>query len=148
MVLKPRLNLDQVTRILRMSPICEIDHLLGDIAAPLAREADTLLDLREAATSASHPGRCVSCYFKLLAASPQQVSPRLTPLREWLESRIEITATGDEGLLLETLPLHLDAPDLESCCRRVMDAIFEDRSYVHARTIGLQFRFRPAVATA
>ncbi len=132
-----------------MSPITEIDHLLVEIASPLAREADTLLDLRDAAASPhAHPGRCVSCYFKLLAAAPAHLAPRLTPLRRWLENRIEIAATDDHQALLEVLPLHLDnAADLESCCQRVMDLFFEDRSYRETREIGLSFRFRPTPAT-
>jgi|SRR5690606_19444572 len=130
-----------------MSPINEIDQVLVEIASPLAREADTLLDLRSAASEAPHPGRCVSCYFKLLAAASDETASRLTPLRRWLEARIEIAATADSGDLLETLPLNLaDTLDLESCCRRTMAQMFEDRSYEHVARLALQFRFRPTTA--
>ncbi|WP_221030727.1 hypothetical protein [Actomonas aquatica] len=132
-----------------MSPITEIDHLLIEIASPLAREADTILDLRAAASADPHPGRCVSCYFKLLAAAPADLTPRFTPLRRWLEARIEITATDDQRqTLLEVLPLQLDDADLESCCRRAMNHIFEDRAYPQSSEIGLRFRFRSATPTS
>lgn len=130
-----------------MSPISEIDQILAGIAKPLVHEADTLLDLREAAAHSPHPGRCVSCYFKLLASVPHGTSPNLTSLRHWLESRIEIAATGEQGDLLEVLPLDLaETEDLESCCRRAMDLFLEDRSYAHTNEIGLCFRFRPEEA--
>lgn len=130
-----------------MSPNSDIDHLLAEIAAPLVREADTLLDLRAAASQSPHPGRCISCYFKLAAALPENAVTRLTPLRRWLEERIEIAATCEQGNLLETLPVDLeDTDDLESFCRRAMDLFLEDRSYEKTGEIGLCFRFREAVA--
>ena len=72
----------------------DIDALLAPLAAPLRRSADHLLDLRSAARTGTTPGRCIRCYFELLAAAPSAVQPRLTPLRAWLEARIE-AATGD-----------------------------------------------------
>jgi hypothetical protein len=130
-----------------MSPVSEIDELLAGISERLAHQVDTLLDLREAVAQALHPGRCVSCYFKLLESSPAAAQPHLTPLRRWLETRIEIAATGDRGNLLEVLPLDLnEIADLETCCRRTIDLFFEDRSYVDSPQIGLRFRFRKATA--
>lgn len=130
-----------------MSPVSEIDQLLAGISDRLAHQADTLLDLREAVAYAPHPGRCVSCYFKLLESSPATAHPHLTSLRRWLETRIEIAATGDRGDLLEVLPLDLnEVADLEACCRRTIDLFFEDRSYLDSQQIGLRFRFRAETA--
>ncbi|MCF3649298.1 hypothetical protein [Synoicihabitans lomoniglobus] len=131
-----------------MSHIIEIDQLLIEIASPLSKEADTILDLRAAASAQPHPGRCVMCYFKLLAAAPSVAVPRLTSLRRWLEARIEIAATRDSGDVLETMPLDLStATDLESCCQRTINTILEDRDYrAGAPAVALQFRFRPATA--
>lgn len=123
----------------------DLDTLLAPLAAPLRRAADQLLDLRSAARSGSTPGRCIRCYFELLAAAPSSVQPRLTPLRAWLEARIEAAATDAEGRLLETLPVDLDTDDLETCCRRIMREVTENRAYATPH-ITLGFRYKPAAS--
>lgn len=125
----------------------DIDALLAPLAAPLSRAADQLLDLRSAARSGTTPGRCIRCYFELLAAAPSSVQPQLTPLRAWLEFRIEAAATDADGQLLETLPVTLDAQDLETCCRRLMREVTEDRAY-DTPHINLGFRYKPAALAA
>lgn len=126
-----------------LSAVTDLDSLLASLATPLRRASDSLLDLREAARSGTAPGRCIRCYFNLLAAAPSAEQPRLTPLRAWLEARIEAAATDAEGRLLETLPVRLDTEDLESCCRRLMREVTEDRSYPTTH-IQLGFRYKAA----
>ena len=149
----PRLNLslnfdetDSQTTVKTTQPD-DLDALLAPLAAPLRREADSLLDLRAAARAGSTPGRCIRCYFNLLAAAPASVQPSLTPLRAWLEARIEAAATDAEGRFLEALPVDLDAEDLETCCRRLMREMTENRSY-QSPHINLGFRYKKAAPLA
>lgn len=127
--------------------IDDLDTLLASLVAPLRNAGDNLLDLRDAARSGSTAGRCIRCYFNLLAAAPSAVQPRLTPLRAWLEARIEAAATDAEGRLLEAIPVSLDAEDLESCCRRLMREMTENRAYATPH-INLGFRYKPAPLAA
>jgi hypothetical protein len=121
----------------------ELDTLLASLATPLRRASDSLLDLREAVRSRTAPGRCIRCYFTLLAAAPRAEQARLTPLRAWLEARIEAAATDGEGRLLEIFPVRLDTEDLETCCRRLMREVTEDRAHA-APHIQLGFRYKAA----
>lgn len=124
------------------APFADIDPLLAPLAAPLRRAADTLLDLRAAARQGTTPGRCIRCYFQLLAASPAADQARLTPLRAWLETHIEAAASDADGRLLETLPVDLAAsPDLETCCRSLMDEMLQNRAYDTPR-LTLAFRYK------
>lgn len=118
--------------------------LLSPIAKPLAREADTLLDLHEALEIQPHPGRCIRCYFQLLAAASNQVEPRLTPLRRWLEQHIEIAACAEGSAeALEHFPLDLGTSHtLEECCQRSMATVILDRTYAGSPNLALEFRFR------
>lgn len=125
----------------------DLDALLAPLAGPLRRAADHLLDLRSAARAGTTPGRCIRCYFDLLAAAPSAVQPRLTPLRAWLEARIEAEATDAEGRLLETMPVTLDTEDLESCCRRLMREMTENRAHATPH-INLGFRYKPEALAA
>jgi hypothetical protein len=126
-----------------MSPdaVADLDPLLAPLAAPLRRAADSLLELREAARSGETPGRCIRCYFQLLAAASRDVQPRLTPLRAWLENHIEAAASDADGRLLEVIPVRLDADDLETCCRGIMREMHEDRAY-DTPSIRLDFRYK------
>lgn len=126
-----------------MSPhaVADLDPLLAPLVAPLRRAADSLLELREAARSGATPGRCIRCYFQLLAAASRDVQPRLTPLRAWLEKHIEAEACDADGQLLEVLPVRLDADDLETCCRGIMREMHEDRAY-DTPSILLGFRYK------
>jgi hypothetical protein len=70
--------------------------------------------------------------------------PRLTPLRVWLEAHIEAAANDAEGRLLETLPVDLAAaPDLETCCRYLMDELRQNRAYATPH-LALSFRYKTA----
>ncbi len=128
-----------------MSPhlVADLDPLLAPLASPLRRAADSLLELREAARAGATPGRCIRCYFQLLAAASRDVQPRLTPLRTWLENHIEAAACDADGRLLEVIPVRLDADDLETCCRAIMREMHEDRAY-DTPSIRLDFRYKPA----
>jgi len=133
-----------------MSPRSHFDQLLAPIAHPLRAQADTLLDLREAATDNPHPGRCISCYFRLLEQAPDQATPKLTPLRRWLEGHVEIVAVDgqQQDRELEVFPLELDgAKNLEACCQGTIRTVLHDRAFTETHRIAMQFRFRdPAVA--
>lgn len=127
--------------------VSDLDPLLAPLAAPLRRAADSLIELREAARTGTTPGRCIRCYFQLLAVASSEVQPRLTPLRAWLESHIEAAACDAEGRLLEVLPVRLDADDLETCCHALMREMHEDRAY-ETPSITLGFRYKPTVSPA
>jgi hypothetical protein len=60
-----------------------------------------------------------------------------------LEAQIEIVARDDAETLLETLPLRLEAGDLETFCRSVMDEMREDRAHPASQLV-LEFRFKHA----
>ncbi len=125
-----------------------LDPLLADLATALRGQGDVLLDLRAAAETS--PGRCVRCYFQLLAAAPSSALPKLTPLRLWLESRIEAAAHDEAGRLLEVLPVSLaEDEDLESCCRRIMREVHADRVFATtALHLGFRHRARPTLVRA
>ncbi len=136
---------------LRMSPISNFDQLLAPIAQPLRAQADTLLDLRDAATEHPHPGRCISCYFRLLENAPEKATAQLTPLRRWLEEHVEIVALDGQhdDRELEVFPLELGGADnLEACCRGTIRTVLHDRAFTATDRIAMQFRFRNSVAAA
>ncbi len=103
--------------------------VLEKLAAPLSKQADTLLDLREAVFARRAPGTCVSCYFQLLATEgAQRNPPLLTPLRQWLEAHIEIVAQDDDARELDRCPLAIgEEASLEDFARRLINCYFEDR---------------------
>ena len=117
--------------------------VLEKLAAPLAKQADTLLDLREAVLSRGAPGRCVTCYFKLLAAEgARKDPPLLTPLRQWLEAHIEIVAQDDDAQELERSPLEIgEGESLDDFVRRLINRYFEDRLCT-AERVRLNFAYR------
>lgn len=136
---------------LRMSPDFKFDQLLAPIAQPLRAQADTLLDLRDAATEHPHPGRCISCYFRLLENASDQATPKLTPLRRWLEEHVEIVAVDgkQQNRELEVFPLDLNGADnLEACCQGTIRTVLHDRAFTDTHQIAMQFRFRDSVAAA
>lgn len=85
----------------------------------------------------------MQCYFRLQGAANPQSKSALVPLRFWLESNIEVVAKGSQDQLLETLPLRLDASDLEGYCRGVMAQIREDRVY-RLPQVTLEFQYKAA----
>lgn len=121
-----------------------MDTIIRPLGPVFARQADALLDLRECAVARSRPGRCVACYFRLFEASrAAEVIARLCPLRAWLETQIEVVARDEAETLLETLPLRLEAGDLETFCRAMMDEMREDRAHPGSHLV-LEFRFKQA----
>ena len=120
------------------------DPVIAPLAEPFRRHADTLLDLRACVLAGTRPGRCVACYFALQQAAAERAIARLCPLRDWLESNIEVVASDATARPLETLPLQLaDTGDLETYCRRTMAEFHENRSYETDR-INLAFRYKQA----
>lgn len=123
----------------------EIDDLLAPLAPVLAKEADTLLDLRELLGSRGHPGKCVRCFFRLFGAAGSEDRPRLGPLIAWMQEHLEISVSGD-GRSLEVLPLVLKPDeDLESFCFRAIESVRMDRSYA-AKQLRLAFRYKQLAA--
>lgn len=101
--------------------------------------ADALLDLREQLMSDGHPGKCVKCFFALLGDLGKPGA--LSPLRHWLEERVEVEVTAG-GRELEILPLRLEAgADLESFCLNAIDTVRHDRAYRNQR-ISLRLRYK------
>lgn len=123
----------------------EFESALAPLASKLRTQADTLLDLREAALARRHPGLCVACYFKLLAPAQRRAPEAVTPLRTWLERHLEVVAQDEARRPLERLPVRLEAEDLESYCFGVMRTIQQDRAYP-ARDVALSFSFKQAAA--
>jgi hypothetical protein len=120
------------------------DPVLAHLAEPFCRQADTLLDLRACVLNSTHPGRCVACYFALQAAAAERAIVRLCPLRNWLETHIEVVASDETARQLESFPLQLtETEDLETYCRRTMAEFHENRAYGTA-SINLAFRYKLA----
>lgn len=118
----------------------EIDTVLSPLAREMSHRADEILDLREAALRRENPGRCVSCYFKLLAGEGNRCVT--TPLRLWLEQHMEVVACDPAQGELERLPLQLDTEDIMGYCQQVMQDIRHDRSYAGHSAIELTFQFK------
>lgn len=121
-----------------------------DILAPLGqtfqKQADALLDLRQYAINKEHPGKCVSCYFKLYEQANNHSLNRLSILRKWLETNLEIVAKDEQDRFLERIPVCLeDEENLESFCARLMQEIIHNRAY-ECEKIALYFRFRDEAA--
>ena len=123
----------------------EIDSALSPLAPLLHHAADNILDLREAALKREDPGLCISCYFKIYAASPDRHRSAISPLRRWLETHLEIVAHDENRTELERIPVSLDGEDLEGYCHRIMSEFHLDRAY-RAANIELGFRFRTDTA--
>lgn len=132
-----------------MDTVESFQPVLAELAEPLAKQADTLLDLREAVLGRRAPGKCVTCYFKLLAIrSARGGSPRLTPLRRWIERHIEVVAQDDKARELERAPLAIgEGENLESFARRLMNQYFEDRGHLGGK-VHLNFAYRRDLTAA
>ncbi|MES2995576.1 MAG: hypothetical protein V4733_02075 [Verrucomicrobiota bacterium] len=123
----------------------EVDALLKPLAAALAREADAILDLRELLVRQGHPGKCVRCFFRLFEAAAPEVTPRLVPLRNWLEGNVEISLRGN-GRELEAIPFRLrDEENLEDFCLRSIREVMLDRGY-REKKLELGFRYKALAA--
>lgn len=128
----------------------EFDQILIPIAAEQSHRANEILELREAALRHHDPGRCISCYFKLLAGSRSGSKQTTTPLRRWLEQHLVVVARNSASPLqeLERLPVQLKTDDIEGYCQQVMDAFRYDRSYQDIPSIELTFRFKEGASAA
>jgi hypothetical protein len=120
----------------------ELDQILRPIAQNLSHHADEILDLREAAIKENNPGRCISCYYKLLADPRPESKPITTPLRRWLEQHLEVVAHDPAQQVLERLPVKLSSDDLEDYCQQVINEIRYDRGYHSLLSIDLSFAFK------
>lgn len=130
-------------------PFHEIDTVLSPVARELSDRADAILDLREAAARRNDPGRCIQCYFKLLAGARPHVKPVATPLRQWLESHLEVVARDANARELERIPVRLETGEsdgIEAYCESVMNCFRYDRGYQDLPMIELSFRFRESAA--
>jgi len=119
------------------------DLVIKQLCPLFARQADELIDLHEHARKRVLPGRCVQCYFRLQGAANPQAKSALVPLRSWLEANIEVVAKGSQNQVLETVPLSLEAADLEGYCRGMMTQFREDRAY-RLPQLTLEFQYKAA----
>jgi hypothetical protein len=67
----------------------------------------------------------------------------LFPLRNWLESNIEVVARDKKEQVIEKLPLTLDSTDLQSYCHQLMDEFRENRAY-STGALSLEFCYKEA----
>ena len=119
------------------------DQILRPLSQRFFREADSILDLRGAALTRQHPGRCVQCYFKLYGIAAADSESLLRPLKIWIESNIEVIAKDGHEQILEQLPLRLDAPGLEAYCQEVIHEFRTNRVYP-SQNLTLEFRYKEA----
>ncbi|MEM9227004.1 MAG: hypothetical protein AAGA45_03465 [Verrucomicrobiota bacterium] len=123
-------------------------QVLVPLSQSFSRQADALLDLRDAAIKRHHPGRCVSCYFKLFSRADARGTIHLESLRSWLESNLIIEARDDRNEVLETLPVCLDdEQDLEAYCTRMSHEVLTNRVYCSDK-IELRFTFKEDAVAA
>ena len=124
----------------------QIEDLIKPVAKQMPFCADTILDLRTALVSRQHPGKCVACFFKILAPACQiEKTNSLVPLRSWLEENLEIVVKDDSTSELERLSINLLEDDLETFCQKVMTQIHYDRSYA-SKQISLHFAYKESKA--
>jgi hypothetical protein len=121
----------------------DAESVIAQLCSLFARQADELIDLHDHALKRVRPGLCVQCYFRLQSAADPRSKGALVPLRSWLESNIEVVAKGSQDQVLETLPLRLEAPDLEGYCRELMADFREDRAY-RLPQVTLEFQYKAA----
>lgn len=127
-----------VERDSRWVPLSVIEPL----CRPFSRQADPLLDLYDLSRSRSaHPGRCLRCFYDLLGAAEPAKRPALRPLREWIESNLEITCRSETGETGLTFPVELDEPDLETFCDRMMRRAHRDGPS-EAERLRMEVRFK------
>lgn len=120
-----------------------MDAVISGLCPLFSRYADEILDLRDCVRQRVRPGLCVSCYFQLYARADSTSQTVLHPLRNWLESNIEVVAKDKKERVLEQLPLTLDSADLQSYCSQMMDEFRENRVYT-TDLLSLEFRYKQA----
>ena len=84
----------------------QVDDLIELVAKQVPFCADAILDLRPVLVSRQHPGKCVSCFFRILAPVSQiEKTNSIAPLKNWL------------------------GENLEGVCQKVMAQIHYDQNY-------------------
>ena len=117
-------------------------EVVEPLCASFAKEADWILKLYDMTQGRpGHPGQCVNCFYALLGAARGEKRQALQPLREWIESNMEIAIKAGD-IPAGRFPVLLKEPDLESFCEEAMrraryDAVFS------APQIELSFSFKP-----
>jgi len=100
-------------------------EVLKPLCSGFREEADTLLDLYAMTQEAGHPGKCVKCFYRLMGRARHHETGALVPLRKWIEDHIEVSiraGTEQAG----SLPVRLEAPDLEDFCDEVIRNVRAD----------------------
>ena len=120
----------------------QLASVIARLCPLFSRQADQIFYFRECARQRVRPGLCVSCYFHLYADMEPASREVLLPLRDWLETNIEVIAKDSNAVVLESFPLALDFPDLESLCYQLIDEFRDNRVYSTALT--LEFRYKEA----
>jgi hypothetical protein len=124
----------------------QIEDLINPVAKQMPFCADTILDLRTALINGQHPGKCVACFFKILAPACRiEKVNAVAPLKDWLEKNLEIVVKDDSTLELERLSVNLLEDDLETFCQKVMMQIHYDRNYAN-RQLSLHFAYKESKA--
>jgi len=121
-------------------------HLVEPLCKPFAKEADCILDLYSMTQQPGHPGKCVQCFFKLLGKARPMQEQALHPLKDWIESNLEIAVEASDHSRA-TLPVHLQAPSLESFCASAMERVRYDTA-IRAERVRLELRFRQQPSAA
>lgn len=102
------------------------EHVLKPLCQPFSKEADCLLDLYEMTQQPRHPGKCVQCFFRLLAAAKPETTSALQPLRHWIEEHIEIAVRPAGSPPTSRLPVWLDTETLDQFCHQAIDRVRAD----------------------
>ncbi|WP_309397507.1 hypothetical protein [Cerasicoccus maritimus] len=120
------------------------ESVVRPLCQPFKKAADSVLDLYGMTQTASSPGQCVQCFFKLLHVSDAHSQAALEPLKCWMEEHIEVSIRAGDAHS-GSFPLYLDAPDLDQLCESVLERVCLD-TMTHTRPIELSFEFRNHVA--
>ncbi len=123
-----------------------IENAIAPLATRYQFCANELLTIWEAAREREHPGKSIACFFKVMGiADRRKESDYVQPLKEWLETHVEIVAEDEEAHILERCAVQLDSDDLETFCNGVMSSFHQDRSY-ETRQISLRFEYKADIA--
>lgn len=116
------------------------EQVVRPLCEPFRRQADCLLDLYAMTTDPAHPGQCVRCFYELLTRAKGEHSPALQPLRDWIQTHVEIAVKAG-GHPATRLPVQLEDTDLESFCQRAMERVREDTAIGEPEVI-LELRYK------
>lgn len=123
-----------------------IESAIAPLASQMMICADDLLEIREAVLRQQMPGQCVSCFYRIMGVAERKRNTELVkPLKDWLETHLEIIAEDENHAELERFPVRLKGGDLEEYCQSVISAVHQDRSY-RTRHVHLYFSYKEALA--